>query len=215
MLCPNCKAEYRFGFTRCSDCDVDLVHELSQQGLPSGDGFTLLWECDYQPECVSICEQLRKAEIPYRVDQIPYEKTTGMQVLWHYRIAISAEDFDRAKKLLDIDGPQNTISLSDSDDDEVVDPAVELADAGTPLTAEWNRSGTYLDPWYPEDATVEVWSQNADDLSSGIERALDANYIHCRCDSDERRANKIFVLPEDEAFAREIIREIIEGTPLK
>jgi hypothetical protein len=29
MFCPECRAEYRPGFTRCSDCDVDLVHELS------------------------------------------------------------------------------------------------------------------------------------------------------------------------------------------
>jgi hypothetical protein len=41
-----------------------------------------------------------------------------------------------------------------------------------PLTAEPKRSDTYLDPWYPEDATVEVWSQDADDLCSGIERSL-------------------------------------------
>jgi len=27
MICPLCKAEYRQGFTRCADCDVDLVHE--------------------------------------------------------------------------------------------------------------------------------------------------------------------------------------------
>jgi hypothetical protein len=27
MFCPECRAEYRPGFTRCSDCDVDLVHE--------------------------------------------------------------------------------------------------------------------------------------------------------------------------------------------
>ena len=25
MICPECKAEYRQGFTRCADCDVDLV----------------------------------------------------------------------------------------------------------------------------------------------------------------------------------------------
>jgi hypothetical protein len=30
MFCPECRAAYRPGFTRCSDCDVDLVQELSE-----------------------------------------------------------------------------------------------------------------------------------------------------------------------------------------
>jgi hypothetical protein len=29
MFCPQCKAEYRRGFTHCSDCDVDLVGDLT------------------------------------------------------------------------------------------------------------------------------------------------------------------------------------------
>ena len=29
MFCPVCKVEYRSGFSRCADCDVDLVEELS------------------------------------------------------------------------------------------------------------------------------------------------------------------------------------------
>jgi hypothetical protein len=28
MICPQCKSEYRAGFTRCSDCNVDLVDQL-------------------------------------------------------------------------------------------------------------------------------------------------------------------------------------------
>jgi len=28
MFCPECRAEHRPGFTRCADCDVDLVQEL-------------------------------------------------------------------------------------------------------------------------------------------------------------------------------------------
>ena len=31
MFCPKCKAEYREGFSRCADCDIDLVPELSPE----------------------------------------------------------------------------------------------------------------------------------------------------------------------------------------
>lgn len=31
MFCPNCKAEYREGFTRCADCGVDLVEKLPEE----------------------------------------------------------------------------------------------------------------------------------------------------------------------------------------
>jgi hypothetical protein len=215
MFCPKCKVEYRPGFTRCSDCEVDLVDVLLEEDLSPDEALTMLWECDDQTECVGICRDLRSANIRYRVDEIPYEKTAKMGLIWHYRIKISRNDFGRAKELLSIDAPQNTIPSSDAEDEEVVDPTVELADAGTLLTAEPNRRDTYLDAWSPEDATVEVWSQEADDLSSGIERSLDANYIHSRCDSNESGGKKILVRPEDDSFAREIVREIIEGTPLK
>lgn len=30
MYCPQCKAEYRQGFTRCSDCDVELVYDYAE-----------------------------------------------------------------------------------------------------------------------------------------------------------------------------------------
>jgi len=35
MFCPKCKAEYREGYLRCTDCDIDLVHELPPEPGPS------------------------------------------------------------------------------------------------------------------------------------------------------------------------------------
>ena len=223
MFCPQCKAEYRSGFRQCSDCYVDLVEELPEKQSSSEEassfseeGLTLLWECADEAECVGVCRDLREADIPYKVDQIPFERTERMRVKWHYRILISPSDFDRAKELLGIDGPQHTIpSDDDADDEEAFDPSLELPDTSASSIDEPKRRDTYLDPWYPEDATVEVWRQESDDLASGIQRSLDANRIHCRCDSDARGGKKIFVRPEDESFAREIVREIVEGTPLK
>jgi hypothetical protein len=215
MFCPECKAEYRPGFTHCSDCDVDLVEELPEkEAFPTG-ALALLWECAEQSECVGVCSDLKNADISYKVDQIPCERTAKMGVQWHYRILISPSDLDRAKDVLGIDAPQHTIPSSDSDDEEVFDPAYELPDTSASLISEPKRRDTYLDAWYPEDATAEVWSQDVDDFSLAIEHALDENRIHCRCDSDKPEEKKIFVRPEDESFAREVVREIIEGTPLE
>ncbi len=38
MFCPSCKLEYRAGFTRCSDCDVDLVAALPTETAPQEVG---------------------------------------------------------------------------------------------------------------------------------------------------------------------------------
>ena len=34
MFCPKCRAEHREGFSVCSDCNVDLVHELPPEPEP-------------------------------------------------------------------------------------------------------------------------------------------------------------------------------------
>jgi hypothetical protein len=33
MFCPKCKTEYRDGFTRCIDCEIDLVESLPQAAV--------------------------------------------------------------------------------------------------------------------------------------------------------------------------------------
>lgn len=34
MICPKCKAEYRKGFYKCADCDVNLLEELPSESTP-------------------------------------------------------------------------------------------------------------------------------------------------------------------------------------
>jgi hypothetical protein len=37
MFCPECKAEYRDGFTQCADCDLGLVDVLVEPGTDLND----------------------------------------------------------------------------------------------------------------------------------------------------------------------------------
>ncbi len=58
MICPKCKVEYEKGYTKCSDCHIDLVeradipryvNSLSQKGLSMLKfGITLLFVCIFE-----------------------------------------------------------------------------------------------------------------------------------------------------------------------
>jgi len=76
MFCPQCKAEYRQGFTRCADCDVELVwelpanaivaHESAATGDPEEDPFCSFWKGDDPRIHAEICELLDKESIPHK-----------------------------------------------------------------------------------------------------------------------------------------------------
>src|SRR5712664_4725226 len=79
MFCPQCKAEYRPGFTRYSDCDVDLVYEpppaarglgaTGEDGLhteDSDDPFCSFWQGDDPRIHAELCELLNEEGIPHK-----------------------------------------------------------------------------------------------------------------------------------------------------
>src|SRR6267378_3348050 len=76
MFCPQCNAEYRPGFTRCADCDVDLISEPSQYALagqpptdpgdPNEDPFCSFWKGEDARVHAELCEVLEEAGIPHK-----------------------------------------------------------------------------------------------------------------------------------------------------
>jgi hypothetical protein len=216
MFCPECRVEYRSGFRRCSDCDVELVEVLAEKaaavGAAAGDGESvMIWKCANQEECVWVCRVLRDADIAYTVDQIPYGRDDRMRVTFHFSVLISRDEVERAQKVLDIEAPQDRTVVDERDN--TPDPSLELADAGPSAADDRVRRESYLEEWFPEDATVLVWTGDSDGWAETIERALDANLIHCRRDSDGKKEEKIFVMEQDAELAEEIVREIVEGRP--
>jgi len=63
MFCPLCKAEYRHGFSTCSDCRIPLVATEAEAAAVEVDR---LWTGDDRKKFESILDVLLDAGIPFR-----------------------------------------------------------------------------------------------------------------------------------------------------
>jgi hypothetical protein len=212
MFCPQCKAEYRSGFARCSDCDVDLVDHLTAPDATisaSEAQMKRVWSSDERESCTYVCAGLRAAGIPFKVSE------RKRQFLWsvdeNYEVLVPPESYDKAKEI----AQQGVFDFSDSADDQKI---MELPDAGpSSVVNHYDLSRSFRS----EDATVEVWSEKTEErawfegvkgLAWMIELSLAENSICARVNVSGG-LRQIFVKPQDELQAREIVREIKSGTP--
>ena len=169
---------------------------------------------DNQETCVALCLQLRDAGIRYQVTKGMKSRSTRMNVTWKYELAVSSEDEKKAKELLEL--PETLVEesseLTEEDEDQAL---LELPEGDESTPGAASKGSSYLGPWNPEDATVEVFAETPTFESGLIEMSLKENQIRARIVVQEDGLKKVFVFPEDEPAAREIIREIVEDTPLE
>ena len=66
MFCPVCRAEYREGFSECTDCDVGLVEELGP--VPKMPGFVKMATIFREGNIAVIKASFDKTEIAYYFD---------------------------------------------------------------------------------------------------------------------------------------------------
>ncbi len=231
MVCPKCKAEYRRGFTMCADCDVPLVEsaELMSSatddaagnerdhkpftdtpGDPNTDPFCSFWKGTDLRVCTEICTVLDEASIPHKMIR-RQDHLFNWSNQSPYQIGVPASLYEKAELAIkdafgtDEETGEDAVPLLPAPDREPADFEKGLSDAIQDAN-EW------LGPRYPEDATVEVWSGEEMDVRDMIKMSLRENDVMVRSEQNAGKA-QIYVLPEDETRAREIVQEILKGEP--
>ena len=65
MFCPVCHAEYREGFTHCSDCNVSLVAELGAAESAFSEEPVVLWAGDDPVQYSAIVSALQRSGVSF------------------------------------------------------------------------------------------------------------------------------------------------------
>ncbi len=98
MFCPNCRTEYREGFTVCADCNIDLVDDLPQEPGPEFVDFKEVLGT-YNPADVAFIKSLLESEgIQYffKGENFMYVRPLADPV----RLMIRIDQFEEAVELL-------------------------------------------------------------------------------------------------------------------
>ena len=239
MFCPVCKYEYRRGFTHCNDCDVNLVDALPSQEVvdhklrtPANEMVqpTLLWKGVSGGTFSAITAAFDAAKVPYNREDLDARLTFSSEYS-ELEIWVPAANFPDAQAVLDevLNATANAALPPD---------ATNEIPAEDNEGADDIRHET-LKELYPEDATAEVWSGHAanNDASSGAVNVANndalmadilksclaeigvACYVARPVDEpdagsgDSQAIYAVRVLPEDEARAKEIVRQVIDAAP--
>jgi hypothetical protein len=239
MFCPVCHAEYRPGFTRCSDCQVDLVRELpttssgfiskaARDDEESGehDSMELLWAGIDPRVHDRIAETLTAAGIDYD-DEAAKSFLLPAAAAKTLEIRVYASDLEAAKKAIaaeqgEDDAPPEFAPAS-SDIFRQDQQAFHGAPAGsTPAeTLSSQEEDTeepqeeYVEEYFDQDeATAEAWSGDSEDMADIFRSCLDNIGIGCVIEEEDGKV-RVLVMPASEKRAKEVIREITEAAPME
>ena len=100
MFCPVCKAEYRDGYTKCSDCNVDLVDKLPVKPVCEADTnikFVKLLQTNDITDIVQIKSILDSEGVHY---YIKGDLMRSIRPLDNAVLMVNENEAEKAKELL-------------------------------------------------------------------------------------------------------------------
>ena len=197
--------------TQCSDCGVPLVDSLDAPAAPlPGDGsiFTI-WDGNDPLDFAQVKEALDKAGIPF-MGPVP----TGYFILPSTRpkleVAVSLADRERAEKAI------LELEARDDDPDELTPEEREALSLPESYSVDRDEAASgpidVSEDWDDDAAVSEVWNGDEEDFANTLVACFRENNIPSRKLTEIGRW-RLVVRPEQEARAKEIVREVVEASP--
>lgn len=174
---------------------------MASSAIPQGS-LILLWAGEDAAVHTALVEALQSAEIPF-FDKPPADEQLSPKVdvfrldggaHFGFEVSVLASRLAEAETVLE--------KLLD---EEPVDMELPAEDESAPLASDAN-------PTVLSAATSAVWSGTDESQAGFLSQALKENEIPVRVESHSNQST-LYVPPEEETLAREIIREIVEGAP--
>jgi hypothetical protein len=224
MYCPVCGAEYRAGFSICSDCQVALVPDPPRSSAAGSAGkdepLVTVWAGDDPLKHAEICEALERNDIPARTLHRE-ERSFNLAVQPGFEVFVPAGFANSARAVVSDVAVADDDAAAQPPDPESGEFFPEDHEEDDENEAEELAGALNLDPL---DADVKVWSGDDPDTAAMIASSLGENHIVYRCEPDlaqlkESRLDHdideitVFVFPEQARRAKAIIREILDASP--
>jgi hypothetical protein len=197
-ICALCSAEYLPDSSLCENCGVALLWTNQQPG--KGDAARALFS-EAQPQLLgAIRDALLEQGIPfnngllYRDGFLRSASSASAS-----EVVVREPDFERATKVL-----AQLLERYEFEPNSGLRPFVDPTITYWPHRADHHR-------WLPEDLSAQAWTGHNFFTLSGVAIALREHKIPYRVAAEDPRAAKLYVHPDDEPAAREIVRTLLEG----
>jgi hypothetical protein len=198
VVCPLCFAEFATASPTCPNCGVPL--RPVQPDMAVGDSARLLCRIDHPKFTAELRNALKSEGVPFNDANVSGGGIIpGFLYSRHYAVAVLDNDFERAKRVM-----SRVLQCWE------FEPGSGFGIGGDPLFDYWPVRATE-NGWFREDISALVWSAQNIILLGTIGRALQEHEIAYRVEAEPLGTAKVFIHAADEARARELVREVIEG----
>jgi hypothetical protein len=213
MFCPQCKAEYRAGFVRCTDCGVALqtsdAHARAEASIAQAshaEPSAVLWAGQDPVSFSVVLSALDESGIFYKEFQrrdyaaaLSQPFALGYYGLPHWEVRVCATDLSAAQKIVE----------------EALRPVSALA-VETNWESESENSGREVGEAVEApkqmQKPVKIWPGVEPHRARELSDALFDQGIRCWIISSFPAGEELLVCEEDAERAREIVRGVLERT---